>query len=227
MKGKIAIVATPIGNLQDFTSRGLETLRQVDAILCEDTRVTSKLLAAFEISKPLISVHEHSSDAKLDALIREVEAGKNLAYVCDAGTPGMNDPGGKIVERAYQAQILIEPIPGASALTLAISCCGFAMDEFTYLGFAPHKKGRQTFFTEIAERKTPTIFLESTHRILKALEQLIATLDPNRLIFIGRELTKMHETLYRGTASEVLAQLQRTSTKGEFILIVGNQPKKH
>ncbi len=226
MSGIISIVATPIGNLQDITLRALETLRQADLIVCEDTRVTSKLLASFEIKKSLLSVHEHSKAGKLEDVIRGAGQGKRVVYVCDAGTPGMNDPGGKLVQLAYELGVKVEPIPGVSALTSVISVCGFPMDDFFYAGFAPHKKGRQTFFAELAERKIPTIFLESTHRILKTIDVLIEVLGPSRLIFVGRELTKMHETLYRGTAAEIKEQLAQTSTKGEFTLIVGPKPKE-
>jgi 16S rRNA (cytidine1402-2'-O)-methyltransferase len=220
------MVATPIGNLKDITLRAFEVLRGADLIVCEDTRVTSKLLARHDIRKPLMSLHEHSGDTALAKIIKAVEEGKGVAYVSDAGTPGLNDPGGKLVEAAFAAGIKVEPIPGASALTAAISVCGFPMDEFVYLGFAPHKKGRQTMFTEIAADKRPCVMLESTHRIQKTLEALAGVLDERRLIFIGRELTKMHETLYRGTCREVMDQLAKTSSKGEFTLIVGPQPKR-
>jgi len=220
------MVATPIGNLKDITLRAFEVLRGADLIVCEDTRVTSKLLTGHEIRKPLMSLHEHSGDAALAKIIKVVEEGKDVAYVSDAGTPGLNDPGGKLVEAAFAAGIKVEPIPGASALTAAISVCGFPMDEFVYLGFVPHKKGRQTMLTEIAADKRPCVMLESTHRIQKTLEALAGVLDERRLIFIGRELTKMHETLYRGTCREVMDQLAKTSSKGEFTLIVGPQPKR-
>jgi len=220
------MVATPIGNLKDITLRAFEVLRGADLIVCEDTRVTSKLLARHDIRKPLMSLHEHSGDAALAKIIKVVEEGKDVAYVSDAGTPGLNDPGGKLVEAAFAAGIKVEPIPGASALTAAISVCGFPMDEFVYLGFVPHKKGRQTMFTEIAADKRPCVMLESTHRIQKTLEALAGVLDERRLIFLGRELTKMHETLYRGTCREVMDQLAKTSSKGEFTLIVGPQPKR-
>lgn len=226
MSGTLHIVATPIGNLKDITLRGLEILRSADLIVCEDTRVTSKLLAGHEIRKPLMSLHEHSGDAALAKIIKSIEEGQRVAYVSDAGTPGMNDPGGKLVEAAFASGLKVEPIPGASALTAAISVCGFPMDEFVYLGFVPHKKGRQTMFAEIAADKRPCVILESTHRIQKTLEALAGALDEKRLIFVGRELTKMHETLYRGTCREVLEELAKTSTKGEFTLIVGPQPKR-
>lgn len=225
MPGKLSIVATPIGNLEDMTLRALRVLRECDLIACEDTRVTSKLLAAYDISKPLRSLHEHSKTGQSSKLIEEIRNGKHVCYVSDAGTPGMNDPGGRLVAEAFASNLAVEPIPGTSALTAAISVCGFPMDDFMYLGFAPHKKGRKTFFEELAERKIPSVFLESTHRIEKALTSLEATLQPARLVFVGRELTKMHETLYRGMIAEVKQGIAATSTKGEFIVIVGPAPK--
>jgi 16S rRNA (cytidine1402-2'-O)-methyltransferase len=221
MQGTLFIVATPIGNLEDVTARAVRVLGEADAIACEDTRVTSKLLAHLKISKPLLSVHEHTNPRAVAAFVDRLKKGERIAYVCDAGTPGMNDPGGKLVAAAYEAGVRIEPIPGPSALTAAISVCGFAMDEFTYVGFIPHKKGRETLFKEMATRETPTIFLESTHRIMKTLEALAKRLDPERTIFVGRELTKLHETLYRGMITDIVQRLEETSTKGEFIVIIG------
>ncbi len=221
MKGKLSLIATPIGNLGDITLRALETLRACDLLVCEDTRVTSKLLAAYDISKPLRSLHEHSTSAAIRRIVEEICSGIHVAYASDAGTPGVNDPGGKLVEAALNAGICVEPIPGPSALTAAISVCGVPMDHFTYLGFAPHKKGRQTFFQEISKRTSPSVFFESTHRIQKTLEALTITMNPDRYIFIGRELTKLHETLYRGTATEVADAVMHTSLKGEFVIIVG------
>jgi len=225
MSGKLFLVATPIGNLQDITQRALDTLKMCDAIACEDTRVTSKLLAAYGISKPLLIIHEHTQPASVDKLISRIQAGENIAYVSDAGTPNMNDPGGKLAQAAFDADLTLVPIPGASVLTTAISVCGFDLQDFRYLGFIPHKKGRQTLFKQIAGNPLPSIFLESTHRIDKALNSLAEALDSNRFIFVGRELTKLHETLYRGTCAEVISKLKTTSTKGEFIVIVGPKPK--
>lgn len=221
MKGTLFVVGTPIGNLEDITVRALRILKEVDAVACEDTRVSGKLLNHYEIKRPLIALHEHSSAASIERVVRELLQGKTIAYVSDAGTPGVNDPGGKLVDACMHAGIRVEPIPGASALSTAISVCGFPMDEFFYAGFVPHKKGRQTFFTEIAERTIPTIFFESTHRISKTFEALLSALPADRIIFVGRELTKLHETLYRGTVDEVIKQLQATSSKGEFVIIVG------
>jgi 16S rRNA (cytidine1402-2'-O)-methyltransferase len=221
MSGTLWIIATPIGNLEDITARAVRLLGEVDAVACEDTRVTSKLMSHLGLHKSLVSVHEHSNPKAISSLITRLQAGENIAYVCDAGTPGMNDPGGKLVAAAFEVGITVSPIPGPSALTAAISACGFPMDEFTYVGFIPHKKGRETLFKEMAGRETPTIFLESTHRIMKTLEGLKKYLDPSRELFIGRELSKMHETLYRGMITDVIQRLEATSTKGEFTVIIG------
>ncbi len=221
MNGTLYIVATPIGNLEDMTLRAVRMLKEADAIACEDTRVTAKLLARYAIAKPLLALHEHSNRGQMERVIQTLQEGKTVAYVSDAGTPGVNDPGGKLVQVAVEKGIPVVPIPGASAVTAAISVCGFAMDEFHYAGFIPHKKGRKTLFTEIAAREVPTIFFESTHRILKTLEELRGALASDRRIFVGRELTKQFETLYRGTVDEVRVALQDTSIKGEFVVIVG------
>lgn len=226
MPGKLSIVATPIGNLRDITSRAVEVLASCDKVACEDTRVAGKLLFAFDISRPLVSVHEHTARGKVSQVCDEIAAGAWIAYVSDAGTPGMNDPGGKLVSEALDRGLTVEPIPGPSALTAAISVCGFAMDEFRYLGFAPHKKGRQTFFADLATSPLPTVFLESTHRIAKTLDALVESLDARRPVFIGRELTKMHETLYRGMPSDVRDAVSHGVTKGEFVIIIGPAPKR-
>jgi 16S rRNA (cytidine1402-2'-O)-methyltransferase len=222
MHGTLFMVATPIGNMDDLTMRGLQVLTDADAIACEDTRVTVKILERYKLPhKPLISLHHHSPEQKINELIQAVQGGQNIAYVTDAGTPGMNDPGGKLVERAFEEGVEITPIPGPSALTAAISCCGFPMEHFTYVGFLPHKKGRSTAIREMSERESATIFLESTHRIQKAMEELASVLDADRLIYVGRELTKKFETHLRGTATQIQTRLQKEPSKGEFIVIVG------
>lgn len=221
MLGTLFVVATPIGNMEDITLRALEILKQVSVIACEDTRVTGKLLERYAIKKKtLVSIHHHSDAKKLNDVIRLLQQGSDVAYVSDAGTPGVNDPGGKLVEAAVEADIPITTLPGASALTAAISACGFPMERFTYVGFLPHKKGRRSLIAEIAERKEATIFLESTHRIAKALDELADVLDPHRRIYIGRELTKKFETHLRGTIADVRTQLKKGSAKGEFTVIV-------
>jgi 16S rRNA (cytidine1402-2'-O)-methyltransferase len=221
MPGLLSIVATPIGNMDDLTFRAVRVLEEADAIACEDTRVTVKILERYKMPhKPLISVHHHSEEKKIQEIITALASGQRIAYVSDAGTPGVNDPGGKLVEAAIAAGIAVTPIPGASALTAAISVCGFPMERFTYVGFLPHKKGRQTMVKEIADRDEATIFLESTHRIEKALDELTDALAPDRQIYIGRELTKKFETHLRGTIADVRAQLKKGSAKGEFIVII-------
>ncbi len=222
MSGTLFVVATPIGNMEDLTLRALKTLEEADAIACEDTRVTVKILERYKLPhQPLISLHHHSAEGKLKEVIDAILGGQNIAYVTDAGTPGVNDPGGKLVEAAFAAGIVVTPIPGPSALTAAISCCGFPMERFSYEGFLPHKKGRSTRIREIAERDEPTVFLESTHRINKALDELTKVLDASRQIYVGRELTKKFETHLRGTVDEVAALLKKASSKGEFVVIIG------
>jgi len=220
MSETLYIVATPIGNLSDISPRAIETLTKVDLIACEDTRVTKKLTDRFKIQTPRTSLFAHSGSVKVDELISKLKEGKSIAYVSDAGTPGVNDPGGKLVEAAYAEGITVSPIPGPSAVTTAISVCGFPMERFRYTGFAPHKKGRETFFKSIEEEKDAVIFFESTHRIEKTITNLKEHLSPTRNIFVGRELTKQFETLYRGTVDEVENQMKHTSLKGEFVLIV-------
>ncbi|MEK7116294.1 MAG: ribosomal RNA small subunit methyltransferase I, partial [Patescibacteria group bacterium] len=151
------MIATPIGHLKDITYRAVETLANSDLIICEDTRVTSKLLAAYHITKSLWALHEHSKPGQITKIIGELQRGKRLCYVSDAGTPGVNDPGGKLVAAAYEAGMMVVPIPGPSALTSAISVCGFPMDDFSYHGFAPHKKGRASFFRMISENPRPSV----------------------------------------------------------------------
>jgi 16S rRNA (cytidine1402-2'-O)-methyltransferase len=218
----ISIVATPIGNLEDLTFRALRTLTEADLIACEDTRVTTKLLAHYKIPhKPLVSLHHHSSAKRISDVIAAAQSGQRIAYVCDAGTPGMNDPGGKLVEAAVDAGVAIETIPGPSSLTAAIAACGFAMEHFAYEGFVPLKKHRATTLKRIAEREETSIFLESTHRILKTLKELSDVLDDTRKIYVGRELTKKFETHYRGNIEEVRRAVEKGSVRGEFVIVIG------
>lgn len=218
--GTLSIVATPIGNLGDITLRALETLKAADAIACEDTRVTAKLLARYEIKKPLLIYHEASArplDAKILALLEE---GKHVALVTDAGTPGISDPGTQIVAHARAAGFRVEAIPGVSALGAALSISGIDTSEFLFLGFLPHKKGRQTLFKEIAAAERPAVFYESPHRIEKALATL-AEMAPSKIVTVCRELTKMHEEVVSGTAAEVLSALSAAGgLRGEFVVIV-------
>ncbi|MBU2566396.1 16S rRNA (cytidine(1402)-2'-O)-methyltransferase [Patescibacteria group bacterium] len=229
MPGILHIVATPIGNLDDITKRAIDTLSTADLILCEDTRVTKKLLNAYNISKPVQSLHQHSDDEKIKSIIKSLNSDQSIALVSDAGTPGVNDPGGKLVATALNQGITVSPIPGPSALTTAISVCGFPMEKFTYLGFPPNKKGRKTFFEDVMSRDEASIFFESTHRLIKALESMMEsvqdTKEKGRLVCVCREMTKIYETIYRGPAEKVLIDLKNSSVKGESVIIVA--PKKY
>ena len=215
------IVATPIGNLKDVTLRALAVLKQVDLIACEDTRVTQKLLQHHQISKPLVSFHQHSRLQKVEWLVEQVRRGKNVALVTDAGTPAISDPGWLLVREAVDEGVKVEVIPGPSALTAAVSVAGLPLDNFLFLGFLPHKKGRQTIFKQIAESEYPVIFYESPHRILKTLQSL-AEVVPEREIVVTRELTKIFETIYRGSIAEIMQKIinDKKQQKGEFVIIV-------
>lgn len=219
--GILYIVATPIGNLSDMTLRGLETLKSVDVVLSEDTRVTGNLLRHFEIKKPLISFHEHTENDKATKLIERLAKGESMALVTDAGTPGISDPGNVLVALAATAGIRVVPIPGASALGAIVSVAGIDMREFMFLGFPPHKKGRETFFKKVVESTMPVIYYESPHRVVKNLE-LLAEFSPNKKLVLGRELTKVFEEVVRGSVTEVKSYLEGKvgKMKGEFVLIV-------
>lgn len=215
------IVATPIGNLKDIALRGLETLKAVDFILCEDTRTTGKLLNHFNINKPLISYHQHSKLKKVDYILELLRQGKNLALVSDAGTPGVSDPGNKLIEQILFniLSVKIVPIPGCSAITAAASISGFPMEKFVFMGFPPAKKKRKKFFEEVVGSKYPVIFYESPYRIIKTLEEL-KNLAPELKIVVCRELTKKFETIYRGIVNEILETLKKEGPKGEFVVVV-------
>jgi 16S rRNA (cytidine1402-2'-O)-methyltransferase len=217
--GQLSIVATPIGNLEDITLRALRVLRECDVIYAEDTRVIAKLLAHYEIQKPLQRLDAAMEGKRAEQIIERIEAGEHVVYVSDAGTPGISDPGSRLVSAVRAAGYRIDAIPGASALTAALSIGGLSDDSFTFLGFLPHKKGRQTALKEIAARDIPTVLYESPHRILKLLKELEGV--GVERVSIGRELTKMHEEFITGTPSELAASLEtRGAVRGEFVVIV-------
>jgi len=215
------IVATPIGNLKDITLRALETLKKVDLVACEDTRITKKLLDRFEIKKPLTSFFQYSKAPKISQIIAVLKSGKNVALVTDAGTPGISDPGNRLVEAVILEGVAVMPIPGVSALTTLASVAGIDMQRFIFLGFPPHKKGRETFFKEIAALNYPVVYYESPHRVLKNLE-LLKNLTAGKKIILGRELTKMFEEIVRGTPEEALEYFRENpkKVKGEFTIII-------
>jgi 16S rRNA (cytidine1402-2'-O)-methyltransferase len=220
--GTLSIVATPIGNLEDITLRALRTLKECDVIYAEDTRVISKLLARYEIKKPLQRLDAAMETKKAEQICERLSAGERVVFVSDAGTPGISDPGSRLVAsvRSQLPTATIEAIPGASAVTAALSIAGLDATEFTFLGFLPHKKGRQTALKKIAESDIPVVLYESPHRILKLLAELEAT-NASRVV-IARELTKVHEEVVSGTPAELLAHFETRpdTVRGEFVVIV-------
>jgi 16S rRNA (cytidine1402-2'-O)-methyltransferase len=222
---KLYVVATPIGNLEDITLRAIRILTEVDLILCEDTRTTHTLLKKYNITTKTMSYHTHSNEGKHDKILSLLEEGKDLALVSDAGTPAISDPGMLLVSQIREKlgdTVSIVPIPGPSALVSLISISGFSAMPFTFMGFAPHKKGRETFFNTIVQTKHMITFYESPHRILKTLESLAKVLPPERTVCVGRELTKLFEQTVQGTAEEVLKYFTKTPDKvrGEFAIAV-------
>ncbi|MDP1760385.1 MAG: 16S rRNA (cytidine(1402)-2'-O)-methyltransferase [Candidatus Woesebacteria bacterium] len=230
-KVKFYVVATPIGNMGDITYRAIETLKEVDLILCEDTRMTKRLLNKYSINKPTMSYpsddivgKNNRQSNKLDKIFELLEEGKNLALVSDAGTPGISDPGAMLVSQIkshLSDSVDVIPIPGATALITALSASGLPTHEFTFLGFLPHKKGRETLFKEIAETKRTIVFYESPHRILKTLESL-NKFCPDKKVCLARELTKIYEEFKTGNPKELLEYLTQNLEKqrGEFTVLV-------
>lgn len=219
------IVATPIGNLEDIPIRAISVLNSVDLVLAEDTRVTKVLLDKYNIKTKMLSYHQHSDPKKIEKIRDLSKEGKNLALVSDAGTPGINDPGNFLISKLLGEipDLKVVPIPGPNAAIAALSISGFPTARFIYLGFPPHKKGRQTFFKNIGQREETVVFYESKHRILKALQELKQTSQINaRKIMVARELTKQFETIYRGTVDEVSNKLNknRENLLGEFVVVI-------
>jgi 16S rRNA (cytidine1402-2'-O)-methyltransferase len=216
------IVSTPIGNLKDISLRAIEILKGVDLILCEDTRVTQKLLASYQIKTETLSYHQHSKLKKVDYIFSLLKKGKNLALVSDAGTPGVSDPGNQLIAKVVEVlprSVKVVPIPGASAVTAAASISGFPMDKFLFLGFPPAKKKRNKFFKELVDSKYPVIFYESPYKIIKTLNELEQTVA-GRNIVVARELTKKFETIYRGNIAEVIKKIEKDRIKGEFVAVL-------
>lgn len=221
MTGTLYIIATPIGNLADLTYRAVETIRGLDVLFCEDTRQTTRLLARYDLTVSLDSYREAAHERKAARVIELLAAGRQVGYVSDAGTPGVSDPGSRlvaaVVARLPEAKIV--PIPGPSAAAALISVCGFGGNEFVFMGFPPHKKGRQAFINEAINSPRTAILYESPYRIEKLLSYL-AEAAPDRQLCVGREMTKVFETFYRGTAAAVMDQLKAGSAKGEFAIAI-------
>ena len=221
--GKLSVVATPIGNMEDITLRALRTFREASVIFCEDTRVTMKLLSHNDIHTKVVRADTHRERSSAELVLKHLEAGEHVAYVSDAGTPGISDPGALLVRtvRARMPEAVIEAIPGASALSAALSIAGMEAETFSFIGFLPHKKGRETAFKNMAEADGAIIFYESPHRILKALQSLI-TFCPRKSVTVLRELTKMFEEVQTGSPEQVFAYYTAHGDKvrGEFVVIV-------
>ncbi|MDR0363711.1 MAG: 16S rRNA (cytidine(1402)-2'-O)-methyltransferase [Bacteroidales bacterium] len=217
---KLYIIPTPIGNLEDITLRALQVLKEVDAILAEDTRVTAKLLSHYNIQKKVIAYHQHNEHQKTTDVISHLKSGKTLALVTDAGTPGISDPGFLLVSHCVAADIPIETLPGATAFVPALVNSGLPSDKFFFEGFLPHKKGRQTRLSYLSQLPYTFILYESPHRICKTLEQLIEHCGEERHASVSRELTKLFEENRRGTLDELLRYYRENAPKGEFVVVI-------
>lgn len=213
------VVATPIGNLEDMTFRAVRTLKEVDFVIAEDTRVSGFLLKHFEIDKPMKSFHSYSSGAKVEQLVDDLAGGKSAALISDAGTPGVSDPGFKLVQQAVKADVEVVPIPGASAVVAALSVSGAPMDKFVFIGFLPVKKGRQTMLESLKDEKRTIVLYESVHRISKTLDNLYTALG-DRYVCVGREMTKKFEEYWRGSLLEAKEYFSQGKQKGEFTIVV-------
>ena len=214
------LVPTPLGNLKDITLRALEVLQQVDLILCEDTRTSSKFLQHYQISKPLTPYHQHNEHKVVAHLADQLQAGKVMALITDAGTPGISDPAFLIVRECIKQNIKVECLPGAVAFVPALVNSGIPANRFVFEGFLPLKKGRQTLMKKLAEEERTIIFYESPVRLVKTLEELATYLGEDRLCSVSRELTKMFEENKRGTLREVADYFKTKTVKGEIVIVV-------
>ncbi len=229
MTGNLYIVATPIGNLQDMTLRAIETLKSVELVIAEDTRKTSILLRHYEIDVSSLSYHQQSSDDKRFEILKRLLDGKNVALVTDAGTPGVSDPGNELIAFLLEKEpdIKIIPIPGSSSLTAALSVSGMNVNKFAFLGFLP-KKGRQKLFLSLIEQKNPIVFFESPYRIIKTIDWLIELMGEDKEVFVGQELTKLHERILRGNLKNVKEKLEEEQktpagrVRGEIVVILSS-----
>jgi 16S rRNA (cytidine1402-2'-O)-methyltransferase len=219
--GHLYVVATPIGNLADLTERARAILGTVDLIACEDTRTTGALLTRLGLRRDMVAYHEHNETEMAETLAEQLAAGKSIAVVSDAGTPALSDPGFRLVRACRRRGLPVVPVPGPSALTAVLSASGLPTNGFLYVGFlAPKSAARIAFFEKHREFDYTIALYESCHRIDKAVEEIVATLGPERVISVAKEVTKLHETFLVGRAADVQARLAKTSLKGEFVLLI-------
>lgn len=218
--GTLYIVPTPIGNLEDMTFRAIIVLKEVDQILAEDTRTSGKLMKHFEIGTPMSSFHLNNEHKVVSRWVNELEAGKNIALISDAGTPAISDPGFLLVREAVKAGVEVITLPGATAFVPALVNSGLPCEKFHYEGFLPHKKGRQTRISELVEKDVTSVLYESPHRLLKTLGQLLEAAGEERLVSVSREISKLHEETVRGSIPEVIEHFENNPIKGEFVLVL-------
>lgn len=223
MSGKLYLVPTPIGNLEDMTFRAIRILKEVDLILAEDTRTSAPLLKHFGIEKKVFSHHQHNEHKSVTEIIRFLKEGQQIALISDAGTPAISDPGFLLVREALKNELPVECLPGATAFVPALVNSGLSADRFTFEGFLPVKKGRQTRLKELATEERTMIFYESPHRLLKSLEEFIQYFGAERQASVSRELTKMFEETVRGTLAEIKLHFETHTLKGEFVICVAGQ----
>ncbi|MDZ7742622.1 MAG: 16S rRNA (cytidine(1402)-2'-O)-methyltransferase [Bacteroidota bacterium] len=218
--GKLYLVPTPIGNLDDMSFRAVKVLKGVDYILAEDTRTSGNLLKHFGIETPMFAHHQHNEHKSVAGVIQKITEGNTLALISDAGTPGISDPGYLLVRECLENDIEVECLPGPSAFIPALVVSGLPCDRFHFEGFLPHKKGRQTKLKELAEKNCSLVLYESPYRLVKLLEQIIEFMGPQRRVSVSRELTKVYEETIRGTAGEVLTLFLDKKIKGEFVVVI-------
>ena len=223
MAGKLYLVPTPIGNLEDMTFRAIRVLKEVDLVLAEDTRTSAPMLKHFEINQKVYAHHQHNEHQSAQEIVRLLTEGKNVALISDAGTPGISDPGFFLVREALKNDLTVECLPGATALIPALVNSGFPTDRFCFEGFLPVKKGRQTRYKLLAEEERTIVLYESPHRILKTLEEMITYFGEERQISVSRELTKMFEETVRGTVLEVKQYFETHTVKGEFVICIAGK----
>ncbi len=223
---KLYVVPTPIGNLEDITLRALRVLREVDVIVAEDTRTSSILLAHYEIKKPMQSFHKFNEHSAVRSIVDRIKSGISVALISDAGTPGISDPGFLLVRECVQMEVEVEALPGATAFVPALVSSGLPTDTFTFVGFLPTKKGRQTKLQELARLSNTFVLYESPHRVLKTLEQLAEQCGEHRECSLSREISKKFEETIRGTIYEVVERIKQKPPKGEIVIVVGGNKNK-